>query len=309
LIRDSFGRPVLNFRVAVTQKCNLQCPFCHREGEDAATGTEMTPEEIARITDIAASLGITKVKLTGGEPLIRSDIAEIARRVSQIPTIEDLAMTTNGVLLREKAEEVHANGVKRLNISFVSLDVQTYQKVTGGRLENTLAGIREAARVGFYPIKLNMVILKDVNEDEVDRIIQFSRENGLVLQLIELEPINIDTNYYSEHHQNLSRMEERLKKEAISVQTRRYMQNRRVYSLLGVKVEVVNPIENTEFCAHCTRLRLTSDGKLKPCLMREDNLVDLLTPLRAGADDTTLTSLFVKAVERREPFFKSAKRA
>jgi cyclic pyranopterin phosphate synthase len=309
LIRDSFGRPVLNFRVAVTQKCNLRCPFCHREGEDTATGTEMTPEEIARITGIAASLGITKVKLTGGEPLIRNDIAEIARKVSQIPTIEDLAMTTNGVLLREKAEEVHANGVKRLNISFVSLDAQTYEKVTKGRLEKTLAGIREAARVGFYPIKLNMVILKDVNENEVDRMIQFSRENGLILQLIELEPINVDMNYYSEHHQNLSRMEERLKNEAISVQTRTYMQNRRVYSLPGVKVEVVNPIENTEFCAHCTRLRLTSDGKLKPCLMREDNLVDLLTPLRAGADDAALTSLFVRAVERREPFFKPARRA
>jgi len=264
----------------------------------------MTVEEIARITRVAISLGISRVKLTGGEPLLRDDIGEIARRISLIPSIEDTAMTTNGVLLKEKAEGLRKSGVKRLNISFVSLDERVYQDVTGGHLERVLDGIREAARAGFYPIKLNMVVLSAVNEKEVDRITQFSRENGLVLQLIELEPVNVDSKYYSDHHMSLSRIEEHLKSMAISVETRRYMQNRRVYHLPGVKVEVVNPIENTEFCAHCTRLRLTSDGKLKPCLMRDDNLIDLLTPLREGADDAALTSLFLKAVERREPYFK-----
>lgn len=307
LIHDKFGRPVLNLRVSVTQKCNLRCPFCHREGEDTGSGIEMTPEEMARIVRVAASLGVTKVKLTGGEPLLRDDIDEIAKGISSIPAIEDLAMTTNGVLLKNKAEQLHDSGVRRLNISFVSLDPHVYQEVTSGHLGDVLDGIIEAAHAGFHPIKLNTVVLGGVNEGEVDRVIQFSRENGLVLQLIELEPVNVDEKYYSEHHLSLSRIERHLEGMATSVQARRYMQNRRIYYLPGVKVEVVNPIENTEFCAHCTRIRVTSDGRLKPCLMRDDNLVDLLTPMREGVDDAALTNLFLKAVERREPYFRLSK--
>jgi len=173
----------------------------------------------------------------------------------------------------------------------------------GGDLRNVIDGIREAIRVGLFPVKLNMVLLQGINTGEVDRMIGFAERVGAILQLIELEPINISDEYYTKHHFELDDIEEKLKQQAYEIKTREHMQNRRIYFLPKVKVEVVHPIENTEFCQHCTRLRVTSDGKLKPCLMRNDNLVDILTPLRNGADDKALTQLFTEAVKRREPYF------
>lgn len=304
LIYDNSGRPVLNFRISVTQRCNLRCPYCHHEGETAEKLTEMTPEEIGRITRIVVGFGVPNVKLTGGEPLIREDIIEIVGRINSIQGIKDLAMTTNGVLLSRKAEELKKNGLKRVNISFLSLDSKKYHNLTGGSLEDLLKGINKAITVGLYPIKLNMVVLRNVNDDEIDEIINFCRDMGVILQLIELEPLNVKLEYYSEHHEPLNIIEDKLARIAFEVGTRHYMQNRRIYYLPGVKVEVVNPLENSEFCNHCTRIRLTSDGKLKPCLMRNDNLVDILTPLRNGETDEYLAKLFVEAVKKREPYFR-----
>ncbi|MFQ5758803.1 MAG: GTP 3',8-cyclase MoaA, partial [Candidatus Bathyarchaeia archaeon] len=150
----------------------------------------------------------------------------------------------------------------------------------------------------------NMVLLRGVNTGEVERMIGFAERTGAILQLIELEPINVSEEYYKKHHFDLDDIEDRLEKKAYEIETRRHMQNRRAYFLPRVKVEVVHPIENTEFCQHCTRLRVTSDGKLKPCLMRNDNLVDILTPMHNGADDKGLTQLFTEAVKRREPYYK-----
>jgi cyclic pyranopterin phosphate synthase len=133
-------------------------------------------------------------------------------------------------------------------------------------------------------------------------MMDFAGKIGAVLQLIELEPVNVSSEYYRAFHKPLDEYEEMLRHKAIRVETRKYMQNRRVYHLPGVKVEVVHPIENTEFCMHCTRLRVTSDGKLKPCLMRNDNTVDVLTPMRKGASDEELMALFRLANQRRQPF-------
>jgi cyclic pyranopterin phosphate synthase len=135
-------------------------------------------------------------------------------------------------------------------------------------------------------------------------MIEFARQNNVILQLMELEPVNVQDLFYDEHFFSLADFEQKLKKQATDVQTRGNMQNRHIYSLPGVKVEVVHPIENTDFCARCTRLRVTSDGKLKPCLMVNDNLVDILTALRKGATDTELAALFTAAVQRRQPYYK-----
>jgi cyclic pyranopterin phosphate synthase len=136
-------------------------------------------------------------------------------------------------------------------------------------------------------------------------MIEFATRTGTVLQLIELEPINVSDSFYCANHQSLDLYEEALQQKAIRIKTRRFMQNRHVYYLPSVKVETVRPIENTEFCLHCSRLRVTSDGKLKPCLMRNDNLVDFLTPLRRGASDKELAELFISANQKREPFNKN----
>jgi cyclic pyranopterin phosphate synthase len=184
------------------------------------------------------------------------------------------------------------------------LNGEVYNKLTGGRLEDVLEGIEVAVQVGLYPVKLNMLILKGVNDDAVPEMITFARETGTILQLIELEPLNISGAYYSVHHKSLDEYEEILKQKAAKVETRKYMQSRRIYYLADATVEVVHPIENTDFCMRCTRLRVTSDGKLKPCLMRSNNLVDILTPMRNGAKDQELIELFELANQKRQPYNK-----
>jgi len=305
VIYDNYGRPTLNFRVSVTQRCNLSCTFCHREGEVSPTA-EMTVDEIVRLTRIAVSLGIARVKLTGGEPLVRPDIVQIVGGIAKIQGLKDLSMTTNGTLLSTYAKELRRNGLVRVNVNLPTLDPEKYRRITGGNVRDVIEGVKAAVESGLYPVKLNMLILRGVNEDDIPQMIEFSRRNGTILQLIELEPINVDPSYYAQYHRPLDDIEETLARRAVRIKTRTDMQNRRVYFLPEAKVEVVPPIENTEFCAHCTRLRLTSDGKLKPCLMRNDNLVDVLTPLRAGATDEELVQRFIEAIKRREPYYKPA---
>ena len=308
VLTDLYGRPLLNLRIALTKPCNLHCSYCHGEGEDKSaekSTMEMTCEEIVRIAKIAVGLGISRVKLTGGEPLLRKDILQIVKGIASLPGLEELSMTTNGTLIAPIAKELHANGLKRVNISLPTIDGETYCKLTGGKLEDVLEGVKAAVEAGLYPVKLNMLILRSVNDYQVPEMIDFARETGAILQLIELEPVNISEEYYSTYHKPLDEYEEMLRQKALKVENRRFMQNRRIYHLPGVKVEVVHPIENTDFCQNCTRLRVTSDGKLKPCLMRNDNTVDILTPMRKDAKDEELMALFKLANQRRQPYNKN----
>jgi cyclic pyranopterin phosphate synthase len=268
---------------------------------------KMTVEEIVRIARIAVSLGIARIKLTGGEPLMRQDLPEIVSGIAALPGLKDLSLTTNGLLLGGgTAKKLHDCGLKRLNISLPSLNGETYQKLTCGKLQDALAGVETAIEAGFCPVKLNMVILKDVNVGDVPEMIEYAAQTGTVLQLIELDPINVSGAYYSVHHRSLDELEEMLRAKAVTVEKRPLMHNRLIYHLPNVAVELVHPIENTDFCMHCTRMRVTSDGKLKPCLMRNDNLTDILTPIRQGARDEQLKQLFIQANLLREPYNKSA---
>jgi cyclic pyranopterin phosphate synthase len=308
VITDNWGRPLLNLRISITQRCNLRCDYCHREGEDCCargTAEEMTGDEIARIARVAVGLDISRIKLTGGEPLMRKDLCEIVKSIAAIPSLKDLSLTTNGALLGFQAQELRTCGLRRVNISLPTLKVDVYHKLTDGRIENVLEGVKAAVAAGLYPVKLNMVILNGVNVDAVPEMMEFARQTGTILQLIELDPVNVDYSYFSVYHKFLDEHEEILRQKAVKVETRRFMHNRRIYHLPDVTVEVVHPTENGEFCAHCTRLRVTSDGKLKTCLMRNDNLVDILTPMRQGASDKELKALFMRANQLREPYNKS----
>ena len=307
---DSCGRPLLNLRISITQRCNLHCDYCHREGEgysvnDAAE--EMTVDEIVRMARIAIDLGISRIKLTGGEPLMRKDLCEIIRGIAETSGLKDLSLTTNGALLGFQAVELRACGLRRVNISLPTLNSDVYNKLTDGRIENVLEGVKAAVAAGLYPVKLNMVVLNGVNVDSVPEMIEFARHTGTILQLIELDPVNVNDAYFSLYHQFLDGQEEVLSQKAVKVETRRFMHNRRIYHLPDVTVEVVHPTENREFCAHCTRLRVTSDGKLKTCLMRNDNLIDILTPMRQGASDERIEKLFIRANQIRKPYNISAK--
>lgn len=265
----------------------------------------MSVGEIVRMAKIAVSLGIARIKLTGGEPLMRRDLPEIVSGISAIAGLRDLSLTTNGLLLGGgMAKKLRECGLKRVNISLPSLNPETYHKLTGGKLEAALEGVKAAIEAGFCPVKLNMVVLKDVNSSDVPDLIEYAGRNNIVLQLIELDPVNVGDEYYTEHHRSLDEQETMLKAKAVTVENRPYMHNRLIYHLPNATVEVVKPIENTDFCMHCTRMRITSDGKLKPCLMLNDNLTDILTPIREGASDEELKKLFVKANFLREPYNK-----
>jgi cyclic pyranopterin phosphate synthase len=303
MIYDNCGRPVFNLRISVTQKCDKHCPYCHREGE-INPSTVMSVEEIIHIVKIAISLGISRVKLTGGEPLLRREIVRIVRNIARLEGLRDLSMTTNGTNLKTLADDLKKAGLNRVNISLPTLNPELYHNLMGGNLKDALEGVKAAVEAGFRPVKLNMLMLKNVNDGEVKEMIRYAEQSGTILQLIELEPINLNKAYYMHYHLPLDEIELSLEKGAVETRVRKYMQNRRVYTLPKGRVEVIHPTENTEFCASCTRIRVTSDGKVKPCLMRKDNLIDLLTPLRNGANDEKLKDLFLEAVKKREPYYK-----
>jgi len=289
-LKDPFNRPVSNLRVSLTPKCNLSCIYCHREGENLP-GPPLSGAEIAEVLRVAAGFGIRSVKFTGGEPTLRPDLIEI---IKSVPEGMESSITTNGTLLAGLASDLKQAGLQRVNVSIDSLNPATYKKIAGtDRLADVLEGIDAAIATGLTPVKLNMVVLKGINDHEIDDFLTYVRGNrDLVLQLIELMNFND-----CDLHGDLNGLENSLASRSKQIVTRR-MHHRKKYCLDGAEVEVVRPLHNTEFCAYCNRLRLTSDGKLKPCLLRTDSHVDI-----RGKSGKELEDLFVEAVSRREPFY------
>jgi cyclic pyranopterin phosphate synthase len=245
------------------------------------------------VVKAGANLGIRSVKFTGGEPLMREDLEEI---LAKLPPNLDVSLTTNGIFLAERAHALAEAGLDRVNVSLDSLRPETYSRITGGSeedLKRVLEGIDAAIQAGLTPVKVNVVVLKE-NEDEIWDLIDFAREKGVILQLIELLNLN-NRNLGGD----LVKIEQELEAQADRIVTRD-MHRRRKYFLRGgeVEVEVVRPIDNTEFCEHCNRLRVTSDGKFKPCLLRNDNLVDI-----DSLDPEDIKRLLEEATARRKPYF------
>ena len=304
VLTDSYGREALNLRISITDDCNLRCSYCHMEGEERKNKKEMSVDEIIHLSKIAVSLGMKSIKITGGEPLMRKDILEIVKGISSIPNLEDLSMTTNATLLAPLSKELKKNGLKRVNINLPTIKKDVYHQLTGGNLEDALLGVKSAVESGFYPVKINMLLLRGINENDVMEMMEFAKRTTKFLQLIELEPINLSNDYYLNHYKSLEEYEDFFKQRAEKIEIRKKMQNRSVYYLPSLKVEFVRSSRNANFCANCTRLRITSDGKLKPCLMRNDNLVDILTAMRNHADDSELIEMFKIANQRRAPYYK-----
>jgi GTP 3',8-cyclase len=291
VLKDAYDRPVSNLRISLTPQCNLSCIYCHREGEKK-TGQQLSAAEIAEILRAASTFDIRSVKFTGGEPLLRDDLTGI---IGSVPAGMESSLTTNGTLLADIASDLRKAGLRRVNVSLDSLNPETYRKITGtDKLSDVLDGITAALDAGLTPIKLNTVVLKGVNDHEIDDFLAFVRgDRNLVLQLIELMNFN-DCNF----HGDMNGLEGELASRSKQIITRR-MHHRKKYCLDGAEVEVVRPLHNTEFCAFCNRLRVTSDGKLKPCLLRTDNHIDI-----RGKSGAELEALFRKAVSLREPFYK-----
>ncbi len=258
------GEKPRGLRISVTKRCNLECPYCHREGilDD---GPEISLEKILSIVEAAKTLGIENVKITGGEPLLRDEIIDIVSGISGMG-ISDISLTTNGLLLDKYANHLHKAGLDRVNIGCDSLSSTVLMK----NMTSIKEGLDAAFESGLSPIKLNMVVLAGLNEHEIEDMIEFTGNKGIILQLIEL--IDTDDQYYKEHYYSLDKIEERLNARAVDVK-KRGMHNRMQYNLGDAVVEVVRPLKKG-FCDGCMRLRVTSDGKLKPCLFKNDNLVE-----------------------------------
>ena len=238
--------------------------------------------------------------------LLREDLTQIVEEIAGVEGIVEVSLTTNGVLLAGMAWKLRKAGLSRVNVSLPSLREHVYKRITGKPLlPKVLEGIAEAERVGLTPVKLNMVVLRGLNEEDIKLAASFIEGRNLILQLIELERAGLGSKVYSRYYLSLDRFEEKLKEEACKVEVRP-LHNRKVYHLRDgrIRIELVRPFHNSEFCANCKRLRVTADGKLKPCLMRNDNLVDVAPLLHNPSPIEELKEAIRRAVMLREPYYK-----
>lgn len=298
LLTDKFGRTVKSLRISLTNRCNLDCIYCHSEGDEGSRN-EMTVGMISDIVTTAAKFGVNKVKFSGGEPLVRKDFEDILRA---LPELKDVSVTTNGVLLKDRAYGLKEAGLDRVNVSLDTLDPEKYAYITHGRPENlndVLEGIKAAIDAGLTPVKINMVLLKGINENEIDDMLEFVRghKGNLVLQIIQV----MDFREGAQYNLDAEEIEKDLERRADTIKMRK-MHHRKSYIIDGAEVEFVRPIDNAEFCANCNRLRITADGKLKPCLLVNDNLVDF-----SNADPEDLPEILRASIERRIPFYRDSK--
>lgn len=303
VVKDKFERPIISLRITITNRCNENCIYCHHDGM-VSSKDEMTPDELFKICKIAKRIGVKKIRLSGGDPLVRKDIVEIVDKIASLD-FKDISLTTNGVLLEKYAEDLKNAGLDRVNVSLDTLNRDTYKFVTNmDYLNEAKAGILKAVEVGLYPVKINMVIMKDINHNEVKDMFNFCKEHGIILQLIELiESENCDDDKFSgEYHYPLDSYEKRLADIADNVRERKFMQGRKKYYIDGGEIEIVRPVDNSTFCANCSRLRITPNGKIKPCLLRNDNLVELISHIRNGESEEKLEEIFINGINNREPF-------
>lgn len=271
---DRYGRRISYLRVSVTDRCNLRCAYCMPpEGVCMVQHRDiLSYEEITEIVAAAAGLGIEKIRITGGEPLIRPGVTELCRQIAAVPGIREIAVTTNGLLLAEMAADLRAAGVNRVNVSLDTLDPEKYRKITGGGdLHRVLDGLRAAAAAGLTPVKLNCVLIGGFNDGEIRDFVELGRVYPLEMRFIELMPIGPGAAFPEEAFLQGSAVLERcpelepLPAEAAGVA--------RLYRLPDGKgrVGLINPL-SCQFCSSCNRIRLTPEGALKPCLHRDTEI-------------------------------------
>ena len=268
---DRLGRNITYLRISVTDKCNLRCRYCMPEdGVCKKTHAEMlTEDEIITAVEAAAALGITKIRITGGEPLVKKNILSICRRTAAVPGIKEVCLTTNGVLLPQLAKDLKEAGVKRLNLSLDTLQADKYAYITRiGKLENFRAGLDAAFEAGFEKIKINAVLIGGFNDDEIVDMANLTREYPLDMRFIELMPMYDSGDFGMSAYLPYSRVVEKLPDAQPVPQDGGVA---KLYRLPGARgnIGLISPV-SAHFCGECNRLRLTSDGKLKPCLHAPD---------------------------------------
>jgi len=302
---DAYNRPISYLRVSVTDRCNLRCIYCMPpQGVPKRSHAEILRyEEIETMVRAAAELGINKVRLTGGEPLVRPGIVDLVRMLARVEGIDDLAMTTNATLLNDYAKKLAQAGLQRVNISLDTLRPERFERITRcGRLEDALAGMEAARQAGLTPIKINTVVMRGMNDDEVIDFAQRTLEPGWHVRFIEIMPIGngmaVESNW-RERVVTAREIQEQIEVALGPLEPAKVLPGggpARYYRLPGAKgtLGFITPISE-HFCYRCNRLRLTADGHLRPCLL-SDYEIDLRTPLRNGADEEQIKTLILQSI-------------
>jgi len=302
-MRGPFHRSITYLRISVTDRCNLRCVYCMPpEGVALRPRTEiLSYDEITRVVQAAARLGVRRVRLTGGEPLVRADLPDLVAAIARTPGIEEVSLTTNGLLLARYAEPLARSGLKRVNVSLDTLVEERFRWISrvGRGLWRVLDGIRAAQRAGLTPIKLNTVVMRGYNDDELANLARLTLFEGWHVRFIELMPVGQSMTWYGNHFMPVAEMMKRLEAElgplmkAASPNGGGPASYYRLPEAKGT-VGFIAPISHC-FCDTCNRLRLTADGKLRPCLL-SDREIDLRSALRAGATQEELETLIGQAI-------------
>lgn len=298
-LSDPFGRRIEYLRLSVSDRCDLRCFYCMPKG----FGDYEAPEhwlgfsEIERLVAAFTALGVRRVRLTGGEPLLRRDLPELAARLARLPGIEDLSLSTNATHLARHAQALHTAGVRRINVSLDTLRPARFREICGGNLDKVLAGLMAAKAAGFQPIKLNMVVMRGVNDDEVEAMVEFCIAHDFTLRFIETMPMGSTGHAATERYLDLAQVRERLAQRYELIPAvmagggpAQYFQ----VAGTALKLGFITPISQ-HFCATCNRVRVSVDGVLYPCLGEEQSIA-LRPLLRAGVDDQELHSALRAAV-------------
>jgi len=292
---DSYGRRVRYLRISLTDACNLRCVYCMPEHMQFRPRHElMSDEEIIFLVNVAASLGVDKIRLTGGEPTIRPGVVELVRQIASISGIRDVAMTTNALLLNELAQPLAEAGLDRVNISIDTIDPERFRRITRwGDIEDVWRGIEAAERAGLSPVKLNCVVTRGFNEEDVIDLAGLTIDEEWEVRFIEMMPFGEVSDFQLSHVVSFREIREKVESVfgALEEASYDFVDPSRPFRIPGAKGTLGFISSVTEpFCQGCGRVRLTADGKLRLCLLRDDE-VDLLSPLRAGADFDKIRAL------------------
>jgi cyclic pyranopterin phosphate synthase len=300
MLTDTFGRVHNNLRISVTDRCNLRCTYCMPEEVVFMDRSELlTFEEVTRFVRVAAPLGIDKVRLTGGEPLLRRDLSRLAGMLAEVPGLKDIGLTTNGLLLADQARPLYEAGLRRINVSLDTLDAGRFRQLTRrDGLGLVLKGIAAARAAGFDPVKVNAVVIRGVNDEDVVPLARYAREQGLELRFIEYMPIGADAWERGKvfiAHEILEQVEREVAPlvPAEDYDPRAPAMDFR-YTDGGGKVGIIASVSRP-FCASCNRLRLTAEGKLRNCLFALDE-IDVKPLLRERPDEQELANAIRRSV-------------
>ncbi len=298
---DRFGRNIHYLRISLTDHCNLRCVYCMPEDMTFRPNSAMLQDdELLRLVNVFALLGFDKIRLTGGEPTVRANVVEVVRRIAATPGIESLSMTTNGVLLDKLARPLKEAGLQRVNVSLDTVDPERFHRITRwGKLEQVWAGIQAAEDAGLTPVKINAVVVRGFNDGDVTDLARLTLEHDWQVRFIEMMPFGGDTAFQQKQVVSDKEIRERIETELGPLELQgggRLDGEARIYRLPGAPGELgfISSV-TLPFCASCSRARLTADGKLRLCLLRDKEL-DLLTPLRQGATNEELRQLVVAGI-------------